>query len=105
MTRRRYVQIDGELVEVTPDYVAPPRIRGDSLLWNDRLYQDDGDPRYNSRSQHREYMRRNNLTTIDEMHGEWRAAERRRLEIRQGKDPSTKRDLIESIQKLQQRRR
>lgn len=33
MTRRRYVQIDGELIEVTPDYQAEPRadihIQGD----------------------------------------------------------------------------
>ena len=99
MTRRRYVQIDGELVEVSPDYVAEPR-NHDAMLWNDHAYQDMNDPRFNSRSTHREYMKKHGLTTIDDMHGEWKRAEKKRIDVRKGIDPTRKQDLISAYQKL-----
>lgn len=102
--RRRWVQIDGELVEVSLDHVTSRGAPADSVLWNDRLYQDGGDQRFTSRTQHREYMRANNLTTVDDFKETWRQNEKERIEWRQtGKDPSRKADMIEAIHKLQAR--
>lgn len=100
MSRRRWVQINGELVEVTEDYqqsfAAPNQ---DHVLWNDRIYQDGGDQRFTSRSQHREYMRMHGLTTMDDYHGQWREAERKRIEYGAPSE-ERKRDMIEAIHKL-----
>lgn len=103
MARRRFIQIDGELVEVNPDHVSEPRAAKDTgILWNDRAYQDMGDARFNSRTSHREYMKARGLTTTDDFMGDtWRKSEQRRMEIRQGIDPSRKNDVIESVRKLQ----
>lgn len=98
--RRRWVQIDGQLVEVSTDYVQEAR-NHDSVLWNDRIYQDGNDSRFFSRSQHREYMRANNLTTMDDYQGEWREAERRRVEYATGvSSADRKQDIIETIHRL-----
>lgn len=105
MARRRWVQINGELIEVTDDYVAPQRgggASGDSALWNDRAYQDGNDPRFTSRSQHRDYMRRHGLATVDDYAGQWRKDERRRLDYRhRGTDPTRKGDLLNALRKLE----
>lgn len=104
MTRRRYIQIDGELIEVTPDYEIPGKgsAKVNGLLWNDREYQDMGDSRFASRSQHREYMKHNNLTTTDDFTNTWRNRERSRVESKHGIDRNRKMDVIESIHKLNQ---
>jgi len=71
MTRRRYVQIKGELIEVTPDHVGETRdgARNAGLLWNDRDYDGlratDGSD-ISTRTKHREYMKRTGLTTVDD---------------------------------------
>ena len=102
--RRRWVMIEGELVEVTQDYVAPARsggTSGDAALWNDRIYQDGGDPRFSSREQHRDYMRQHGLTTADDFTGEWKKAEQRRVDFREtGRDSSRRSDMIASLQRL-----
>lgn len=107
--RRRYVQIDGELHEVAVDYVAPSRsggVSGDAALWNDRVYQDGGDPRFSSRTQHRNFMRERGLTTVDDFRVTWKETTNKKLEYRQtGRDPTRKRDIIEAIRKLEQTRR
>lgn len=102
MTRRRYVQIDGELVEVTPDYEAPrvDSAKSAGVLWNDRAYQDMGDPRFKSRTEHREYMRQHGLTTVDDFKNTWREAEKRRVESRAGIDPTRRRVLEESFRRV-----
>lgn len=101
--RRRFVMIDGELVEVTSDYVAPTRsggTSGDAALWNDRLYQDGGDPRFSSRAQHRDFMRRNGLTTADDFRNSWPKDQQRRVDFREkGTDPSRKQDVIRALDK------
>ena len=38
-----------------------------------------------SRTKHREYMKRNNLTTVDDFKGTWAAAEKQRDQYRTGK--------------------
>lgn len=102
MTRRRYVQINGELIEVGSDYEPPPRdaARQAGLLWNDRAYQDANDPRFSSRTQHREFMKANGLTTVDDFKETWRNAEKRRVESRAGIDPTRRRVIEESFRKV-----
>lgn len=103
MAKRRFIQIDGELLEVEPDYQSAPRSAKDTgILWNDRPYQDMGDKRFGSRVQHREFMKRHNLSTADDFHGTWRSAEAKRIAFRQGVDPSRKGDVVEAVKKLQQ---
>lgn len=104
MARRRFVQINGELIEVTNDYSSEPRdaARQAGILWNDREYQDMGDPRFKSRSEHREYMKTHDLSTVDDFKGHWRQKERERLDIRAGVDRSRREAIAQAVQKLQQ---
>ena len=98
MTRRRYVQINGELIEVPLDYVPPPR-NHDSVLWNDRSYQDVGDPRFHSRTSHREYMKRHDLTTVDDFKGTFAKAEKQRADFFSGNDPSRREDIARALER------
>lgn len=85
MTRRRYIQdpVTFELIEVTQDYSAPVResAKNHGALWNDRHYDGgkatDGTD-ISTRSKHREYMKRNNLTTIDDFKDTWANAQKAR---------------------------
>lgn len=106
MTRRRFIfdKETQEMVEVSLDYEAPSRQGADGALWNDRAYQDLGDPRFSSRTQHREYMKQNGLTHTSDYREEWKAREKQRIEAKQGKDPSRKEDLHRAIQQLNSRR-
>lgn len=103
--RRRFVQIDGELVEVAQDWSGPSRQRTDAVLWNDRLYQDANDPRFFSRTQHREYMRRNGVTTTDDFTNSFKEAEKRKIEAKQGVDKTRKQDIVEALRRLDAKRR
>jgi hypothetical protein len=105
MTRKSYVQIDGVLYDKENGYTGEDRDAAAKagLLWNDRAYQDMGDKRFKSRSQHREYMKANNLTTVDDMHGDWKRAEKGRIDRRQGIDPSRKHDIARAISQLNSR--
>ena len=93
---RRFIQDPNtlELLEVDANYIPLAR-NGDAALWNDRVYQDGGDPRFRSRTQHRQFMQREGLTTIDDYANEFkkRTAERRRF-LETGYDP-TRRPVIE----------
>ena len=98
MTRRRYIQRDGVLVEVPLNYAPEPK-NSDAALWNDRAYQDVCDPRFHSRSSHREFMKREGLTTIDDFKGHFANAEQRRAQALQGKDASRKGDIARALEK------
>ena len=74
---------------------------GDGWRFSDRLYS--GEPFkapdgtiIDSRKKHREYMRRHNLTTMDDYTGEWKAAakERERLFTGQQHDTQARREAI-----------
>jgi len=71
------------MVEVTQDYVLPERdnARNRGALWNDRNYDGvratDGSD-ISSRKKHREYMKRNNLTTVDDFKETWANAQKTR---------------------------
>ncbi len=63
MARRRYVQIDGELIEVGDDYIPEPR---SPMIYGDiQPYQSMVDGRMiNSRSDHRAHLRYHGLTEV-----------------------------------------
>jgi hypothetical protein len=105
MARKRWVYINGEAVEVSENYVNQRSVTAaDSVLWNDRSYQDMADPRFASRSQHREYMKRNGLTTADDFTNTWQAAAKDRERSMQGVDPSRKRDIAAALEKARRGR-
>jgi hypothetical protein len=107
--RRRFIQINGELVEVSLDFEAPARHGTEAaqagILWNDRAYQDAGDRRFTSRTQHRLFMKARGLTTVDDYTNQWRADEKHHIEVRAGKDPSRKADIARAIDVVNSRRR
>lgn len=93
--RRRWIQRrqpDGtyKLEEVALNHWSPRRNLSDTdALISDRHYDGmratDGTD-ISSRAKHREYMRRNNLTTIDDYKQEWADAPRKReLEANKGR--------------------
>lgn len=106
MSRRRWIQINGELVEVTNDY--QPDLRADSgALWGDRNYENlratDGTD-ISSRSKHREYMKANNLTTADDFQSSWAKAQEQRAKYVQQGGTFSRRDVERAIHQLQNRR-
>ena len=111
MARRRFIQIPGQgLVEVTDDYQAPSRQNADGVLWGDRSYEGmvatDGTD-ISSRTKHREYMRANNLTTVDDFKGQWEKQQAARDAYRTtGKGGAVRpKDVARAIQQLQNRGR
>lgn len=112
MSRRRWIYIDGEAVEITPGTVIADRASTqshDGLLWNDRSYDgmrapDGAD--ISSRTKHREYMRRHGLTTADDFNGQWQREEKRREAYRtEGKGGAVTREHVaRAIHELSKRR-
>lgn len=107
MTRRRYVQIDGVLVEVSPDYEAPAREH--KRVVGDRHYDglrapDGARTDISTRAKHREYMKRHDLTTVDDFKGTWDQAAKARANIQRGIDPARRRDVERAIHQLSQKR-
>jgi hypothetical protein len=96
--RRRYIQRGLELVEVSNDYVPAPS-NSDAVLWNDRSYQDAGDARFASRSQHREFMKANGLTTVDDYSGQWKRDREKRIAFYRGEDASRRGDIARALEK------
>ena len=105
MARQRWIYPGNgaDPIRVDEDYVPPPR-NSDAVLWNDRAYQDLNDPRFTSRSQHREYMRANGLATADDFTETWRAAERARLDAKRGVDPTRRADIARAIDQHNRRK-
>ena len=105
MTRRRYVQIKGELVEITDDY-QPERHNDSGALWGDRSYDGlratDGTD-ISTRAKHREYMKLNNLATVDDFKETWSKAQEQRDRYRQSGGTFSKRDIERVISQLQRR--
>jgi hypothetical protein len=102
MARKRWVQIDGELVEVGSDYVGEHmhhgRVHGD--LHYDGLRATDGTP-IDTRTKHREYMKKHGLTTADDFKGEWSKTSQQRAEFYQkAPDPNRPRDIAAAIEKV-----
>lgn len=110
MTRRKWVQIDGVLVEVDPSTYRPAsRTNTDGVLYGDRHYDgmkatDGAD--ISSRTKHRAYMQRNGLTTVDDYSETWKKAERERVEwLTQGTDRTRREDVARAMFNVFDRRR
>jgi hypothetical protein len=105
MTRRRYVQIKGELVEITDDEL-PSRHADSGALWGDRSYDGlratDGTD-ISTRAKHREYMKLNNLATVDDFKETWSKAQEQRDRYRQSGGTFSRRDIERAISQLQRR--
>ena len=101
MSRKRWIYPKGgEPYEVGDDYVQPiDKTAGDSVLWNDRAYQDMRDPRFQSRAQHRAYMKRMNLTTADDFKGTWANAAKDRERISRGEDRERREQIARAMHK------
>ena len=108
--KRRFVQsreAPYDFIEVTDDYSPDPR-NADSTLWNDRSYDGlratDGTD-ISSRSKHREYMKANGLTTLDDFKGTWAKARQERDRFFTQGPGNVRPDVERAIAQLQQRKR
>ena len=109
--KRRFVQLRKppyDFVEVGSDYVETLRTNTDATLWGDRSYDGlratDGTP-IDSRTKHREYMKMNNLTTVDDFKQTWSEAQGRRDDYRTGKKGTvTRYDVARAIATLENKR-
>ena len=103
MSRKRWIYIDGEALEVSPDY-QQPKDEAKFRVVNDRHYDGlratDG-TNISTRKRHREYMKRNGLTTMDDYTETWKQDAKQREKRMQGIDPNRKRDIAEAMQRLE----
>lgn len=88
-----------------------PADTGDRLM-SDRLYDKlppaaDGS-HINTRTRHRQYMKRNNLTTIDDYQGTWEKAREKREAFYKGDDRQMRQeramDVARAVEQQQRRR-
>ena len=107
--KRRFIQMREppyDFIEVSEDYAPEPK-RHDGLLYNDRGYDGlratDGTP-IDSRTKHREYMKRNDLATADDFKETWAKAREKRDDYFQGKGGGAvkKDDIARAIHQLQE---
>jgi len=97
-----------EMVEVSTSWEPPVRGNTDACLWNDRSYDglratDGAD--ISSRSKHREYMKANNLTTMDDFTGVYAEAQKRREQYYTRGGTVTNDDVGRAIAQLEKQRR
>ena len=108
MTRRRFIQMREppyELIEVTDDYT--PAMRTDSgALWGDRSYDGmkapDGTD-ISTRTKHREYMKANGVTTMDDFKETWAQAKVSREKYMTEGGSFKRADIERAIHQLQNR--
>lgn len=102
MSRRTFVYVDGVGYERGIDAIPETQdIRsqaGDGALWGDRGYDGlqatDGTP-IDSRTKHREYMRRTGLTTVDDFSGQWKKQRAERADmLTTGGDHRARREAV-----------
>lgn len=108
MARRKWIQINGELVEVDPyTYQPPNRMNTDSALYGDRHYDGvqatDGTD-ISTRTKHREYMRANGLTTADDFQESWSKAQEQRQRYYQQGGSIRREDVERAIHQITNRR-
>jgi hypothetical protein len=101
MAKRRFVQINGELIEVTDEYQAPSRnshnIIGDGHY--DGLRAPDGTD-ISTRTKHREFMKRTGLTTTDDFKSQWTKQIEARNNYRQNGGSISRADVARAMEKL-----
>ena len=80
-------------------FTAPDPARALDALTSDAIYDGlkapDGSD-ISTRSKHRDYMKRNGLTTVDDFTQTWAQAARERADYFEGKDPSRVRDVVQA---------
>ena len=101
----RWVYINGVAYEAGTE---PVRSIDSGVLWGDRSYdglQTTDGVDIDTRTKHREYMRANGLTTMDDFKGAWEQAEVRRTAYRTSGEGGavTKEDVARAIDQLQRR--
>jgi len=108
--RRRWVYVDGVGYEVGVDEIPenPMEMRPHCMVIGDSHYDGlratDGTD-ISTRTKHREYMKRNNLTTMDDFNGVFKQALEKKAEY-VTKGGTVKREHIErAIHELQSRRK
>lgn len=108
MSCRRYIQRREppyDLIEVS-EHFQPALPTDSGALWGDSSYDGmratDGTD-ISTRSKHREYMRANNLTTMDDYKETWSKAKAQRELYRQHGGTFTRRDVDRAIYELQHR--
>lgn len=102
MTRRRYIQIEGKLVEITDDYQAPSRSKGHNIMGDghyDGLRAPDGTD-ISTRSKHQAYMKRTGLTTADDFKSDWSRANESREKYMQQGGTISRSDVARAMEKL-----
>jgi hypothetical protein len=75
---------------------------GDGYRFSDRLYSSQPFKAHDgtiidSRKKHREYMKRHNLTTVDDYQGEWARKQKEREAYRTGQHQQTRREWREAL--------
>jgi len=105
---KRWIQIDGELLEVSDDY--QPEQQAKHYVVGDRHYDGLRSPidgaDISTRAKHRRYMKENNLSTMDDWKDEWSNAEKKRNNIQKGIDPARREAIARALaQELDQRKR
>jgi hypothetical protein len=102
MSRKRWVQVDGQLIEVGSDYEGEHRhhgrVHGD--LHYDGMRATDGAD-ISTRAKHRAYMKAKGLTTADDFTETWKRAAEERQRTMQGHDPSRRRDIDRALYQVQ----
>jgi len=109
--KRRFIQsreAPYDFIEVTSEYTPEPR-NSDATLWNDRSYDGlratDGTD-ISSRTKHREYMKANGLTTVDDFKKTWdKSAQQRAEYYTEGPRQEVRQDMLRTIEQLQSRRK
>lgn len=109
MARRRWIYVNGvayedgvDLVPENPLEMRPHnRVIGD--LHYDGLRATDGTD-ISTRTKHREYMKRNNLTTMDDFTNTFSEAQKRKAEYTTKGGTVKRQDIERAIYELQKRR-
>lgn len=98
MPRRRYVQIDGVLHEVTDEYAARPR--GLTIVKDIEPFRSTVDgSMITSRSKLREHNKRHNVTFADDYKNQW-AKQRKERELHYDTTKSSKADKEDRIESI-----
>jgi hypothetical protein len=103
MPRYKYDSKTKKVVEITTERKTDGK-NIDRALWSDAHYDGarttDGKD-IGSRKKHRQYMRDNNLTTVDDYTNEWTAASKEREHYKAHGGTVTKDDIRKAIHQLE----
>lgn len=104
MSRKRWIYTEGgrplpEPIEVSEDWkdpgIAAP-LRSEAEVYGNVTPATDGTP-LDSRTKHRNYMKRNNLTMAEDFTGTWEKASKEREAFQRGESQSHRRELADDV--------